>query len=122
MGGNVQQRRAGTQHRPLTFADVARHVSRNPTPCLVQVRVKGVVLCGRVTEVGSPTSPKEFFKIDCELAEQWVTASNARLCSGDGRCGCERAAPAPAERSEAASGAAAPSPLGNTGVTVVGTP
>lgn len=111
-------RKAGTQHRPLTFLDVARHIARNPSPCLVQVRIKHTVLCGRVVEVGSPTAPREFFKVHTALGEQWVTAWNARLCSGDGRCTCEagKAAPEAAEPARAQRGLP---PYSNTGVTLV---
>lgn len=119
--GTVTHRKSGTQHRPLTFADVARHIARNPSPCLVQVRVKGAVLCARVIELGSATSEREFFRVHSALGEQWVPAANARMCSGDGRCCCEGGGVEAAERSGA--GTAQPSalpPLGNTGVTTVG--
>lgn len=116
MDRNVLQRRAGTQHRPITFVDVARHVARNPSPCWVQVRVKGVVLCGRLTEVGSPNSQREYFKVHTELGESWASARDVRMCSGDGRCACEpsrsaNGAPATLPEREALP------PYGNTGVT-----
>jgi hypothetical protein len=110
---NVQQGSRRVQQRPMTVSDVARHVSRLPTPCYAQVRIKGAVLCARVLEVGTPSSPKEFFKVATDLGDQWVSGWNARLCNGDGRCTCESAAGA-GKRSAAP---AAPSPLGNTGTT-----
>lgn len=99
----------------MTASDVARHASRLPTPCYAQVRIKGAVLCARVVEVGTPSSPKEFFKVSTALGEQWVSGWNARICNGDGRCTCE-SAERPRASAASARALCAP-PLGNTGTT-----
>lgn len=119
MSANVQQGQQKAQQRPLTFADVARHVSRNPSPCFVQVRIRDAVLCARVVEVGSPNSKTDFFRVHCAFGERWVSAWNARMCSGDGRCTCDGASDG-AEALRAEPPTLAPAPLGNTGVTLVG--
>lgn len=90
----------------------------------VQVRKRGVVLCGRVIEAAPAREDQDadWFKVDCYLGQLWFAGANVRLCSGlDGRCMCTDVDEAP-EGARACAGAPGAStvPPGNTGTTVVG--
>ncbi len=84
-------------------------------PVRVQVRKRGVVLCGRVLEASPGSQDTDWFKVDCHLGQLWFAHENVRLCSGDDRCMCEPAGEA--GRACAPSAPAGAVPLGNTGTT-----
>lgn len=85
-------------HRAYTAFSVCKALQTGRTPLVhVQLRRKGVTLCGQVAEmvenfdqVGQANrAGQEWFKVDCALGRVWVESRNLRLCSGDGRCSCE---------------------------------
>lgn len=94
-----------------------------PASMRVQVRKRGVVLCGRVIEAapGREAGDSEWFKVDSYLGQSWFSGENVRLCGGNG-CSCEGEAAEAAKSARACAGAAAASavPLGNTGTTTEG--
>jgi hypothetical protein len=56
----------------------------------VQVRKRGVVLCGQVEKLSDGSlGDAEFFKVETALGANWYPASAVRLCSGDGNCRCD---------------------------------
>ncbi len=56
----------------------------------VQVRRRGVMLCGQVISLAEFAESGEWFKVDVQIVGPvWVESRNVRLCSGDGRCRCE---------------------------------
>ncbi|MDT8997767.1 hypothetical protein RQP53_00595 [Paucibacter sp. APW11] len=70
----------------------------------VQIRRKGVTLCGTVAEMVEQfdqSARGEWFKVDCDLGRVWVESRNVRLCSGDGRCTCESVCTLPSANTEA---------------------
>lgn len=89
----------------------------------VQVRKRGVVLCGRVIEAAPAreAGESEWFKVDSYLGQSWFSGENVRLCGGNG-CSCDGASAEAAKSARACEGAAAASavPLGNTGTTTEG--
>jgi hypothetical protein len=79
-------------HRAYTGHYVSQALETGRTPVVhVQIRRRGVVLCGTVAEMVDlfDQSGREWFKVDCQLGRVWVESRNVRLCSGDGRCTCE---------------------------------
>jgi hypothetical protein len=129
MGGNVLHETSGSQDLygdqagPLTFDRYSRHVlagyvaTGNVKPVHVQVRKRGVVLCGKVLEASEGRQGTDWFKVDTYLGQNWFPDQNVRLCSGDGRCMCEEPAGADGRACATAASAGAV-PLGNTGTTV----
>ena len=133
MAGNVLHEMSGAQAGvavgPLTFVEFdaprLRHYIETgallPLP-RVQVRKRGVVLCGRVLEAAPAREGQDadWFKVDCYLGQLWFAGTNVRQCSGlDGRCTCvdvDEAAGGP--RACAGVPAASAVPPGNTGTTV----
>jgi hypothetical protein len=80
----------------------------------VQVRIRGVVLCGRVLgEVSGGEDRPVRLAVVTALGDCWVRPFDIRACSeaGDARCGCATAKPARGRGARCV-----PSPLGNTGV------
>lgn len=131
MGRNVLHETSGSQvGQPLTFAawcgiSLDHHIRTGQVPVVrVQVRKRGVVLCGRVLEASPAREGQDtdWFKVDCYLGQLWFPDSNVRQCSAlDGRCTCEAEAAQVTEGVRACAGAsgACAVPLGNTGTTVV---
>lgn len=123
---NVQQSEAIRQ-AALTFQafaeyHAAKEAAGDHSPTYVQVRKRGVVLCGRVIEA-APGDGCDFFKVDLAIGPGWVVHHNVRLCSFDERCACAVRCEGAAERSVAQAQRAAALgavPLGNTGTTTAG--
>lgn len=96
MAANVQQsNEIVNSGGPLTHAAYASFVARAALerqevvkPC-VQVRKRGVVLCGRVQCLGELAEVGQWFKVDTQIGTGWYESANVRMCSGDGRCVCE---------------------------------
>ena len=85
-------------HRAYTAFSVCKALQLGSAPVVhVQLRRKGVTLCGQVAEMvenfdqvdQAKRGGQEWFKVDCALGRVWVESRNLRLCSGDGRCSCE---------------------------------
>lgn len=131
MVANVQQRLATLQGgEPFTWLAwsaprLAQYVATGTLPdsARVQVRKRGVVLCGRVLEAAPAREGQDadWFKVDCYLGQLWFASTNVRQCSGlDGRCTCVDADEAAGSvRACAHAPAALSVPPGNTGTTVV---
>lgn len=117
------------QQAPLTFAaflayHLAKEQAGDHSPVYVQVRKRGVVLCGRVIEA-APGDSCDFFRVDLAIGPGWVVHHNVRLCSHDGRCSCAVRFECAAERGAAQAERAAALgavPLGNTGTTTEARP
>lgn len=58
----------------------------------VQARKRGETYCGRVVQLETFERAGECYQVETSTGKLWVSASNVRLCSGDGRCHCEAAA------------------------------
>lgn len=129
MVANVLHESSGAQGVPLTFAawlgiGLAHHIATGRAPVVrVQVRKRGVVLCGRVLEAAPAREGQEtdWFKVDCYLGQLWFADSNVRQCSAlDGRCMCtDEADVSGGDRACAGAPGASAVPPGNTGTTVV---
>lgn len=102
MGGNVLHESLGQQGRSpcvqgeaLTFEAYSAHMldvwkrTNLVRPVHVQVRKRGIVLCGRVVEASPGNVGSDWFKVDSYLGQLWFVGDNVRMCSGDGRCSCE---------------------------------
>lgn len=134
MAGNVLHERSGSQAgvvvAPLTFAGwcgigLRHYKATGALPVVqVQVRKRGVVLCGRVLEAAPARDGQDtdWFKVDCYLGQLWFPHNNVRQCSGlDGRCTCVDADEAAGDPCACAGVPAASAvPPGNTGTTVGG--
>lgn len=93
---NVTQSEGPVNHnQPLTHAAYRAHVSTaafvslSAARPLVQVRRRGVVLCGQVQRLGYGQDGAELLLVDTDIGGGWYVPQNVRLCSGDGRCVCE---------------------------------
>lgn len=69
-------------------SDVSRQTLTVPVTH-VQVRHRGVVLCGQVQRLAEFSHSGEWYSVDTQIGPVWVESRNVRLCSGDGRCHCE---------------------------------
>ncbi|MGA0569842.1 hypothetical protein ACO2Q9_03880 [Variovorax sp. VNK109] len=87
-------------HFPLTFERFFAaaynqwdgHKTKKPA-IHVQVRVRGSVHCAHVVKLGDTMDSGMWFKVQgLQLGITWCESRNVRLCSGDGRCTCARAA------------------------------
>lgn len=94
---NAQNQQHGAHGGPLTHRAYTGHfvtqaLDTGRTPVVhVQIRRKGVTLCGTVAEMVErfDEDRREWFKVDCALGRVWAESKNVRLCSGDGKCTCE---------------------------------
>jgi hypothetical protein len=65
------------------------HKHKVEGPPLVQARIRGAVLCGRLVESTTFNDGTDAFKVVTALGQGWVPGRNLRLCSHvDERCGC----------------------------------
>jgi hypothetical protein len=91
----VTVQEASVKGEPLTYAAYCAFVARaalerqEVARPLVQVRKRGVVLCGRVEHLGEFAESGQWFKVDTQIGAGWFESANVRMCSGDGRCVCE---------------------------------
>lgn len=130
MAGNVLHETSGSQvSEPFTWLAwsaprLSQYIATGtlPSASRVQVRKRGVVLCGRVLEAAPAREGQDadWFKVDCYLGQLWFASTNVRQCSGlDGRCTCvDSDEAAGSVRACANAPAASAVPPGNTGTTV----
>lgn len=90
-----QHRATPLTHRQCITAGSQQPAGRaNSARPWVQVRrshpTGSFVICGRVVELRE--NGTEWFKVDTSMGPVWAGGAHLRLCSGDGRCTCERAA------------------------------
>lgn len=94
---------AAAMGRPLTHRDclagmpqpAARAERPGPWVQLRRYHPDGaVVLCGQVVELRDDGA--EWFKVNTGAGPMWAQGKALRMCSGDGRCTCERAPRQPA--------------------------
>lgn len=131
-GGNVthaaEQPQAGQFTGFCTYRDwlrqrLDRDMVGDFTPVRVQTLRRGLKSCAVVVEAELGDGSQDWFRVrlDGEQRLSWLPSSKVRMCSGDGRCSCERAAEEAAGFGRACEAipAASDVPPGNTGTTVV---